>query len=435
MSLQDIVEPEKVEELLVTHLKENKIFHDGPRSWTIRYSSLGGRGIFATRDIEQNELIFIDAPLLIGPRCAGKQLQMCVCCYKNECPLFPCDRGCGLPVCSVQCENSPMHIELLKKNVTNLPNEKDLELMKRVCEVFNTNSFETVSVHDKDHSTSLRSLYPMGALQNHCCVPNTRHHFDGEFRLYVTAALPISAGEEITMTYTRLFWDTTLRRNFLSLTKHFSCACRRCSDPTEFGSKLGALLCAHDSCFGELLPRNPLNLGTSWVCNKCSTTINYRQIYSIRSGIAAIMEENLYKTPRQIYKFMQKELSVVVPWSNYFIIDVKFRIVSCYGRSDGLAWEDLTDTELDIKAKYCNDLLSVIDALNCGDCKKRGLLLYELYCTNLEKIKRLQQQQNMEKVNENQHLLEKAVTILQNDILSTANFQYDQKYFKQLITV
>ncbi|XP_017787534.1 PREDICTED: protein msta-like, partial [Habropoda laboriosa] len=489
MSLQDIVEPEKVEELLVTHLKENKIFHDGPRSWTIRYSSLGGRGIFATRDIEQNELIFIDAPLLIGPRCAGKQLQMCVCCYKNECPLFPCDRGCGLPVCSVQCENSPMHvnyeckylrsliptcgtdwsldlllsvvpiralfvteqqrkclaalqhnetlttsreIELLKKNVTNLPNEKDLELMKRVCEVFNTNSFETVSVHDKDHSTSLRSLYPMGALQNHCCVPNTRHHFDGEFRLYVTAALPISAGEEITMTYTRLFWDTTLRRNFLSLTKHFSCACRRCSDPTEFGSKLGALLCAHDSCFGELLPRNPLNLGTSWVCNKCSTTINYRQIYSIRSGIAAIMEENLYKTPRQIYKFMQKELSVVVPWSNYFIIDVKFRIVSCYGRSDGLAWEDLTDTELDIKAKYCNDLLSVIDALNCGDCKKRGLLLYELYCTNLEKIKRLQQQQNMEKVNENQHLLEKAVTILQNDILSTANFQYDQKYFKQL---
>ncbi|CAK9798330.1 SET domain-containing protein SmydA-8, isoform B [Anthophora plagiata] len=492
MSLQDIVEPEKVEELLVNHLKENKIFRDDPQPWTIRCSPLGGRGIFATRDIEQNELIFIDAPLVIGPRCMSKQLQMCVCCYKSECPLFPCDRGCGLPVCSVRCENSPMHvnyeckylrslvptcgtdwsldllmavvpiralfmteqqrkclaalqydqtltttheIELIKRNVANPPNEEDLELMKRVCSAFNTNSFETVSVHDKDHSSSLRGLYPMGSLQNHCCVPNTRHHFDGEFRLYVSAALPISAGEEITMTYARLFWDTTLRRQFLSLTKHFSCMCRRCSDPTEFGSKLGALLCACDSCFGELLPRNPLNLGTPWVCDKCATTINYRQICSIRSGIAAIMEEILYKTPRQIVKFMEKELSIVVPWSNHFIMDVKFRIVSYYGRSEGLTWEALTDAELDIKAKYCNDLLSVLDTLNCGDCKKRGLILYELYCTNLEKIKRLQQQQNMEKVNENQRLLEKAITILQNDIVSAVNFQYDQKYFKQLITV
>ncbi|CAK9831478.1 SET domain-containing protein SmydA-8, isoform B [Anthophora retusa] len=491
MSLQNIVEPEKVEELLVNHLKENKIFREGPQLWTIRCSPLGGRGIFATRDIEQNELIFIDAPLVIGPRCMSKQLQMCVCCYKNECPLFPCDRGCGLPVCSVRCENSPMHvnyeckylkslvptcgtdwsfdllmavvpiralfmmeeqrkclaalqydqtltttheIELLKKNVANPPNEEDLELMKRVCGAFNTNSFETVSVHDKDHSSSLRGLYPMGSLQNHCCVPNTRHHFDGEFRLYVSAALPISAGEEITMTYARLFWDTTLRRQFLSLTKHFSCMCRRCNDPTEFGSKLGALLCACDSCFGELLPRNPLNLGSPWVCDKCATTINYRQICSIRSGIAAIMEEILYKTPRQIVKFMEKELSIVVPWSNHFIMDVKFRIVSFYGRSEGLTWEDLTDAELNTKAKYCNDLLSVLDTLNCGDCKKRGLILYELYCTNLEKIKRLQQQQNMEKVNENQRLLEKAITILQNDIVSAVNFQYDQKYFKQLIT-
>lgn len=123
-------------------------------------------------------------------------------------------------------------IELLQRNVANPPSEEDVKLMKRVCGAFNTNAFETVSVQDKDHSSSLRGLYPMGALQNHCCVPNTRHHFDGEQRLYVNAALPISAGEELTMSYTSLFWDTTLRRQFLSVTKHFSCTCKRCSDPT-----------------------------------------------------------------------------------------------------------------------------------------------------------------------------------------------------------
>lgn len=124
-------------------------------------------------------------------------------------------------------------IDLLKRNVVNLPNEEQIELMKRICGVFNTNSFEVavVSSRDKDHTMSLRGLYPMGALQNHCCVPNSRHHFDNQQRLHVSAVLPIAAGEEITMSYTDLLWDTSSRRQFLKITKRFSCNCNRCSDP------------------------------------------------------------------------------------------------------------------------------------------------------------------------------------------------------------
>lgn len=33
---------------------------------------------------------------------------------------------------------------------------------------------------------------------------------------------------------------------------------------------------------------------------------------------------------------------------------------------------DLTDTELDLKIKFCNELLCLLDTLNCGDCRKRG---------------------------------------------------------------
>lgn len=103
--------------------------------------------------------------------------------------------------------------------------------MKRTCGVFNTNSFEVVVVQDEDRAVSLRGLYPLGALQNHCCVPNTRHHFDDQQRLHVSAALPIATGEELTMSYTDLLWDTRNRRRFLQVTKHFSCDCSRCSDP------------------------------------------------------------------------------------------------------------------------------------------------------------------------------------------------------------
>lgn len=106
-----------------------------------------------------------------------------------------------------------------------------MKLMRRICGVFNTNSFEVVVARNED-STSLRGLYPMGSLQNHCCVPNTRHHFDDQQRLQVSAALPITAGEELTMSYTDLLWDTSSRRQFLRATKHFSCECSRCSDPS-----------------------------------------------------------------------------------------------------------------------------------------------------------------------------------------------------------
>ncbi|XP_043517303.1 SET domain-containing protein SmydA-8-like isoform X2 [Frieseomelitta varia] len=418
MSLQDIIEPKEVEEVLVSHLKENnKIYREGPQPWTIRFSPLNGRGMFATRDIEQNELIFVDVPILIGPRCTTKHLQLCVCCYKNECPLFPCDRGCGLPVCSTRCENSPKHVnyecKYLRSLVPTCGTDWSPSLLMTV--------------------TAVRALF-MTEQQRKCLATLQRDQsLIYNYEMYVSAAFPIAAGEEITMTYTTLFWDTTLRRQFLSVTKHFSCMCKRCSDPTEFRSRLAALLCASDKCSGELLPQDPLNMTTPWICDKCATIISHQQICSIRSGIAAIVEEVLHKTPREIYRFLQKEFSLLVPWSNYLIVDLKFRIISYYGRNDGEKWEDLTDTELDLKIKFCNELLCLLDTLNCGDCRKRGLILYELYCTNLEKIKRCKS--NIEKIDENQCLFKKAIAILQNDAVSEIALKYDKNYFKQLITV
>ncbi|EFN87850.1 Protein msta, isoform B [Harpegnathos saltator] len=331
------MEPRQTEELLQFHLRENNLPQDESRSWRIERSPLGGRGMFAMRDIQPGELIFMDVPLLLGPRCHSKYLPMCVVCYKNDCPLFPCDHGCGLPICSTKCENSLMHaraecrilreleptcgstwskdllltvvliralalsseqrrllfafechlnlapnyeIDLLKRNITHLPDEEQLALMKRICGIFNTNSFEVVAVRDKDRVVSLRGIYPIGALQNHCCVPNTRHHFDDQQRLYMSAALPIAAGQEITMSYTDLLWDTRSRRCFLRVTKHFSCDCNRCSDPLEFGSQLGALLCAKENCPGHLLPCDSLSYESSWTCSECQTSVSHRQVKS-----------------------------------------------------------------------------------------------------------------------------------------------------------
>ncbi|KAL6263575.1 hypothetical protein P5V15_006364 [Pogonomyrmex californicus] len=474
------MEPHEIEELLKSHLRENNLLQDElSSSWVVDRSPLGGRGIFATRDIQAGELIFTDIPMLIGPR-YSKNLSMCVVCYNNDCPLFPCDHGCGLPICSTECENTTVHgqgecrflkewmptcgstwskdlllavvpirslmlskeqrkllysfechedlirnceLDLLKKNVANLPSEEQMKLIKRTCDVLNTNSFEVVVVssRNKERTTSLRGLYPMGALQNHCCVPNTRHYFDDQQRLHVCAALPIAAGEEITMSYTDLLWDTSTRRQFLKLTKHFSCNCSRCSDPREFGSRLGALLCAKDNCTGYLLPHNPLNYESFWICDKCQTRVNYRQIRCIHSGLTAFVSDATHKTPREILRFIESVLSKLVPTTNYILLDVKYRIISYFGRVPDLKWKDLTDTELRIKKGYCNDILSALDALGSGDSIKKGLVLYELYRTNLELFKRQISDDSEQthpdiKDDDNELLLRKAMSILQNDV-------------------
>lgn len=151
---------------------------------------------------------------------------------------------------------------------------------------------------------------------------------------------------------------------------------------------------------------------------------------SIRSGIAAVTEEILYKNPRQVFNFMQRELTQLVPQTNHLLIDVKFRIISYYGRSDGMAWEDLTDIELNVKINYCNELLSILDTLGCGDCQKKGLILYELCCANLEKMKRLKERPSSDKEGENERLLQKAFAIVGNDIVTQVRYKYDKKYFK-----
>ncbi|KAK2581203.1 hypothetical protein KPH14_008002 [Odynerus spinipes] len=480
------VEPEKVEIALKKHLKRYGLLSEGSQAWTIGYSSSGGRGMFATRDIEAGELIFVDNAVLIAPRNSETCLPLCVSCYKNECPLFPCDRGCGLPICSQTCEDSKYHVDhecvylrkleptsgstwsrellrallvvratsldqdqrdllavlqchkklghdhevtLLRNNVKNAPKSEEIDFMMTVSGIFNTNSFETIAMQDNKSYTSVRGLYPMGALQNHSCVPNTRHHFDSQQRLYVIAVRPISAGEELTMTYIDLFWDTILRRQVLSVTKYFYCRCKRCSDTTECGSFLGALYCAADNCSGILLPRDPLDNESAWTCNKCQTTLKSRQIHSIRSGLSSIIQENVCKSPRKILKFLQRELSILVPPSNYLMAATKFRIISYFGKLEELSWADLSDDELAIKSSFCTDLLSILSSLGCGQCRKRGLLLYELYCTTKEQLRRLQGRSDFKEesttllkqmnVTDNKLLLSEIKNIFQNDVVAT----------------
>lgn len=98
---------ENLTKIIENYLKRNDIFYEDT-PWEIRESTLGGLGVFAKRNIEVGELIFIDKPVILGPRCVDGLQEFCVNCLTVT-NLKSCKNNCGLPLCSDPCQNSFDH--------------------------------------------------------------------------------------------------------------------------------------------------------------------------------------------------------------------------------------------------------------------------------------------------------------------------------------
>ncbi|XP_065074954.1 SET domain-containing protein SmydA-8 [Ochlerotatus camptorhynchus] len=75
-----------------------------------------GRHLTATRPIRRGELIYTDAPLLLGPKISS--LPLCLGCHRDLAPLieshqqnFHHCRRCGWPLCGPGCETASQHVE------------------------------------------------------------------------------------------------------------------------------------------------------------------------------------------------------------------------------------------------------------------------------------------------------------------------------------
>lgn len=379
--------------LIIDYLKSRDIYCE-KKPWEIRVSPLGGRGIFATRDIAPGELIFVDCPVVLGPRARADSREICVSCYKNY-DLIKCYRNCGLPVCSNECANSHIHkkecsiinfwkksddnnheitkdllrcltpirslflnendknlvkllkshndprhgfeVDMLKERFNFNLNEEDETFLRFVCSVLDSNAFE-VTVGNESKRSSLRGLYPLSGLANHNCSPNAMHVFDDKQRIIVKAAVFIPKDAEIFHSYVRIIWGTLTRRYLLYRTKHFSCACERCCDPSEFGGNLSGLVC--QACGEIALPAFPLKLKSTWNCTKCDETIpesRIATIFNVLGSTVKNMEENY--DVNDILKFLDDTLSRVIVPTNQIAVELKYKLVWVLGYSPGYSWE------------------------------------------------------------------------------------------------
>ena len=104
----------------------------------------------------------------------------------------------------------------------------------RCCGRLDSNAFRI----DTGHRGGLRAVYATASKINHDCGPNSRVSFDSDKRLHLFAKTYINRGEEITVTYCNPLLGTPARQKKLLSTRFISCKCKRCNDPTEYGTSL-----------------------------------------------------------------------------------------------------------------------------------------------------------------------------------------------------
>ncbi|XP_013168523.1 PREDICTED: protein msta, isoform A-like isoform X2 [Papilio xuthus] len=411
--------------------------------WIIKESPLGGRGLFATEDIASGEVLFVDHPLISGPRSGALIRRGCiVCCKLNTNKFFKCHK-CSLLLCSESCQDSSIHDDdcgiisswhnkvsfeevdatLLSRALTAiralllneeqkqfmtslqahvLPQhgtevrelqqyfeipERDIQLMILASCVLDANAFQIATSYGKEEMGK-RGLYPVSSLLNHNCVPNTRYNYNSDLQMIVKAVKPIQAGCEIFTCYTGLLWGTPARRIHLYKTKHFLCKCDRCADPTERGTFLAALKCFSGECPGSLLPIEPLKSSSSWRCFECGLRVPCDNICTLQSALGSLIGSLDFGNLVELENFYLCRVTKYIPKTNQIVVDLQCRLIWELGERENHRWHELSEYRLALKEQLCRDTLRMAAALGAGDAHLRGLLLYHLHAALAERARR-----------------------------------------------
>ena len=119
-----------------------------------------------------------------------------------------------------------------------------------------------------------QALYPLGSIMSHSCAANLE--LVGELGMTVAfrAKRKIVKGEELTIRYCSFLQPRHKIQEQVLRDWHFSCACTRCSDPSELGSYFSSLQCSCGGFFCSQVPGGDRRRGggddaRKHLCSKC----------------------------------------------------------------------------------------------------------------------------------------------------------------------
>jgi len=272
----------------------------------------------------------------------------------------------------------------------------------------------------------VRGLYPMCAMMSHDCASNTHHTLLDDMTMLVVASRPIKKGEQLTATYTHILSATTERRKHLHYSKFFHCLCDRCKDPTEMRTYFGALRCSQGGCGGSVINTNPkdeTNM-SHWECDKCNFMVKAETVERLNKMIYFELARIPPQDIKEVEGIIQKYKNTLHP-QHFHIVGMKHTLTELYGRVENYTLGELTVQQISRKIECCRDLLTVLDMLDPGISRMRGLTLYELHApllilaNKLFAEKALTKHKFLRKMEEAAKLLEKCIHSLQFEPMSS----------------
>lgn len=201
----------------------------------VKASPGSGRGLFATRDIELNEIIMCEKALCVVWSYEPEAFSSLTCDTRDNAEIRVFPSGLHKAVVD-KLLNNPSQIE----RVLDLFGEYS-GLGKKLVEVDDKPVVDTFQIHDiiqrnafgpgqqtedEDVSNASTGLWIRASYMNHSCIPNAKKDYIGDLMI-VRATRRIVAGEEILQRYDEST-DYNVRTASLQRTWGFNCKCGLC---------------------------------------------------------------------------------------------------------------------------------------------------------------------------------------------------------------
>ncbi|KAM0342585.1 hypothetical protein ACHAPU_009440 [Fusarium lateritium] len=207
---------------------------DGPTA--IKNSPVAGRGLFATRDIQPNEIIICEKAFCVAWSHESGTFSAFVCDIREDTAMKVYPTGLHKAVVR-KLVNNPSQVE----NVLNLYGDyegignKSLEVdglpiidTFQIHDIIQRNAFGPgQQTEDEDISNASTGLWIRASYINHSCIPNSKKDFIGDLLIF-RATRRITAGEEITHSYDESS-DYGIRKAMIRKTWNFECRCQLCT--------------------------------------------------------------------------------------------------------------------------------------------------------------------------------------------------------------
>jgi hypothetical protein len=190
---------------------------------------------------------------------------------------------------------------------------------------------------------------------------NTKTVINPDYSIQVIAQKSILAGQEITNQYMKADKPTIIRRPFLRQKWFFDCMCARCSDPTECGSHLSSLICHKTKCGEALVPSNPLDNRSNWVCLSCGAVMYLDRVQSVLEDAVTLISTPVQEDDAvQHYERVLHQLSSQLHQYNHLMIDVKQKLALMYGNIAQYSMVTMGRPAKQRKVQLCMDVLDCL---------------------------------------------------------------------------